>query len=96
MTAEAIALRQLADAIEQLNRVKHFDTPVPPESVRVEWRHGSALPGYDDLRVELSYLVGEMYPELRQRAIERAELRVFRARKELAAIQAENEPGSPA
>jgi hypothetical protein len=84
-SAEAIALRHLAEAIDHVEMLKLFTYQVQfQDDVRVTWGTGASCSGYKEMSLAISRIVSEGFDALRTEAITRAEAFIETRRKELA------------
>lgn len=58
---ESIYLRQLADAIDELDALKSFDYQVRGDEINIEWTTGGSCNGYQQMRKAIARVVSERY-----------------------------------
>ena len=86
---EALALRVLAQAIEQRDELLaqvQMHEEAPPAGLRVDWADGSSCPGYSALRSQMQNILRDRWAEMAAEAIMRARALVEQRRRELAEL----------
>jgi len=86
--SESSKLRQLANAIDELELLKGFLYEIPENEVRVTWHSASSCPGYKEMAAGISSIVAEGIAVFRAEAIKRAEQEVARCRDVVAGAEA--------
>ncbi|MBI1359843.1 MAG: hypothetical protein GC155_06105 [Alphaproteobacteria bacterium] len=90
---EMLALRDLADRIEEYNLLRSHPTIPDDQDLVVAWTFGGSLPSYRPLETAVVAWVRERLPAIQAEVVAAAAKRVHQARRDLARVV--EEPKGP-